>query len=168
MRIKIDKKPVLLAAAALTLTATLTVGSAMAYFTTHTTAKGAVPLNIGFTETDIEEDVDSAGKHIVIKNIGDYDCFVRVKAFSVIDVNYESFGGWKDGGDGYWYYEAVLSAGGSTEELLVTFEYPKNTEEDKTEEFNIIVVQECTPVVFDVDGNAVPDWKSGISSDGTK
>lgn len=167
MRIKFGKKPVLLAAAALTLTATLTVGSAMAYFTAHSEASGAVRMNIGFTETEVDETVDGDGKHVTIKNIGDYDCFVRVKVFSVIDVDYSPFSGWEDGGDGYWYYTPVLPAGGSTEELLVTFEYPVNTEEDKKEEFNIIVVQECTPVVYDEAGSPAADWDRVITSDGT-
>ena len=167
MRIKFDKKPVLLAAAALALTATLSVGSAMAYFTAHSEASGAVQLNIGFTETEVEETVDGDGKHVVINNIGDYDCFVRVKVFSVIDVDYKPTGSWRDGGDGYWFYDSVLPAGGSTEELLVTFEYPKNTEEDKKEEFNIIVVQECTPVVYDAEGNGIADWNRVITSDST-
>lgn len=169
MRIQFNKKPVLLAAAALALTAALTVGSAMAYFTAHTEAGGEVPLNIGFTETEVDEKVDGGGKHIVIHNIGDYDCFVRVKVFSVIDIGYKPSGKWRDGGgDGYWYFDSVLPAGGSTEELLVTFEYPANTEEDKTEEFNIIVVQECTPVVYDEEGNAAADWGRVITSDGTE
>lgn len=168
MRIKFGKKPVLLAAAALLLTATLTVESAMAYFTAHSEASGKVMLNIGFTETEVEETVDGAGKHVVIKNVGDYDCFVRVKVFSVIAVDYKPSGSWRDGGDGYWYYDSVLSAGGSTEGLLVTFEYPKNTEEDKTEEFNIIVVQECTPVVYDEDGNPIADWNQTVASEGTE
>lgn len=165
---KFDKKKVILASAALALTGALAVGSAMAYFTTYSTAKGKVKMNIGFTETVPEEEVDSAGKHVVIKNIGDYDCFVRVKVFSVIDVDFQPGDGWRAGNDGYWYYDKVVAAGASTSELLVTFEYPKNTEEDKTEAFDIIVVQECTPVVYDEAGGAVPDWNHVITSDSTK
>ena len=37
---KLHKKPLIMAAAALALTGTLAVGSAMAYFTTYTTAGG--------------------------------------------------------------------------------------------------------------------------------
>lgn len=160
---KFDKRPVILAGAALALTMTLTVGSAMAYFTSYSTAKGAVKLNIGFTETVPEEKVDSGGKHVTIKNVGDYDCFVRAKVFSVVDVDFKASEGWRAGGDGYWYYDKVVASGASTSELLVTFEYPKNTEEEKTEAFDIIVVQECTPVVYDEDGSAVPNWDHVIT-----
>lgn len=166
MRRKFNKKPVLLGAAALALIGTLSVGSAMAYFTTYSTAKGSVKMNIGFTETVPEETVDKDGKHVNIKNIGDYDCFVRVKVFSVLPLDYKPSEGWSAGDDGYWYYSPVLGAGKSTSELLVTFEYPENTEEDEKEEFNIIVVQECTPVVYDEAGNPAPDWNKVITDNG--
>ncbi|MFR0951712.1 MAG: hypothetical protein ACLSGK_02300 [Lachnospiraceae bacterium] len=48
---KLHKKPLIMAAAALALTGTLAVGSAMAYFTTYSTAGGGVTMNMGFTET---------------------------------------------------------------------------------------------------------------------
>lgn len=168
MRRKFNKKTVLLAAAALALTATLTVGSAMAYFTTHSTAVGSVPLSLGFTQTEIEETVDGDGKHVVINNVGDYDCYVRVKVFSIVDVDYSHTGGWEQGAEDYWYYTEILPAGGSTEELLVTFEYPENTEDDKKEEFNIIVIQECTPVLYDDNNNPMADWDNVITSEGTE
>ena len=67
-----------MATATLALTGTLAVGSAMAYFTTYTTAGGGVTMNMGFTETIPNETVDKDGKHVTITNTGDYDCFVRV------------------------------------------------------------------------------------------
>ena len=81
-----------LLAAALTLTASLSVGSALAYFTSYCTAEGAVAMNMGFTETEIHETVRD-GKHIIIENTGDYDCFVRVKVFAPNDIetSYEDF-----------------------------------------------------------------------------
>lgn len=167
MRIKFNKKSVILAVAALVLTASLTVDRAMAYFTVHLNTGGSVQMNIGFAETELLEEVDKDGKHVVIKNIGDYDCFVRAKVFSVVDISYIPSGGWEDGGDGYWYYTPVLPAGGSTEELLVTFEYPEITDENKVHEFDIIVVQECTPIIYDEDGNAIADWDAVITAEGT-
>ena len=160
---KFGKHKFILASAALALTGALSVGGAMAYFTSYSTAKGKVPVNIGFTKTVPEETVDGSGKHVTIMNTGAYDCFVRVKVFSVVDVDYKASEGWRAGDDGYWYYDKVVAAGASTSELLVTFEYPKNTEEDKTEEFDIVVVQECTPVVYDEDGTAIPNWDRVIT-----
>lgn len=85
---KLHKKPLIMATAALALTGTLAVGSAMAYFTTYTTAGGGVTMNMGFTETIPNETVDKDGKHVTIKNTGDYDCFVRVKAFAPMELTY--------------------------------------------------------------------------------
>lgn len=158
-------KPVILTAAAIALTAAVTVGSAMAYFTTYTTAKGSVEMNMGFTETIPVEEVDEAGKHVTIENIGDYDCFVRVKVFSDVEVDYKAGSGWEENADGYWYYTEVLPAGESTSELLVTYEFPVNTEEDTTEEFNIVVIQECTPVLFDEDGTPYANWDHVITEE---
>lgn len=62
---KLHKKPLIMAAATLALTGTLAVGSAMAYFTTYSTAGGGVKMNMGFTETVPKEDVDENGKHIM-------------------------------------------------------------------------------------------------------
>ena len=39
------------------LTGSLTVGSAVAYFTTYATAQGGVTMNMGFTETKPHEEV---------------------------------------------------------------------------------------------------------------
>ena len=64
---KLHKKPLIMAAAALALTGTLAVGSAMAYFTTYTTAGGGVTMNMGFTETIPNETVDKDGKPILLR-----------------------------------------------------------------------------------------------------
>ena len=87
---KLHKKPLIMAAATLALTGTLAVGSAMAYFTTYSTAGGGVKMNMGFTETVPKEDVDENGKHITIENTGDYDCFVRVTAFAPVKLTYNA------------------------------------------------------------------------------
>ena len=79
---KLHKKPLVLAAAAIALTGSLTVGSAMAYFTTYATAGGGVKMNMGFTTTVPDEKIDEKGKHVTIINKGDYDCFVRVPFLS--------------------------------------------------------------------------------------
>ena len=168
MRRKWNKKPVVLAAAALVLTASAFADDAMAYFTTYSSATGSVTMDLGFTETVPEEEVDAEGKHVRIANVGDYDCFVRVKIFSVIEVGYEPSEGWTQGSDGYWYYEPVLAAGETTPELLITYELPDASEEGGTDEFDIIVVQECTPVVYDEAGNPIPDWDNVIISEGTE
>lgn len=168
MRKKWNKKPVVLAAAALALTAAVYAGDAMAYFTTYSSAEGSVAMDLGFTETVPGDDVDEEGKHVWVENVGDYDCFVRVKIFSVIDVGYEPGDGWTEGSDGYWYYEPVLPAGEKTQEILVTYDFPDASEEGSPDEFDIIVVQESTPVVYDEAGNPIPNWDNVITSEGTE
>lgn len=165
---KSHKKPLIMAAATLALTGTLSVGSAMAYFTTYSTASGGVTMHMGFTETIPNEKVDENGKHVTISNTGDYDCFVRVKAFAPVDLTYNApDGGWTEGNDGYWYYDDILPAGKITEqELNITYKFPEG--DDKPEEFNIVVIQECTPVLYNEDGSAYADWNHVITDDSTK
>ena len=151
---KLHKKPLIMATATLALTGTLAVGSAMAYFTTYTTAGGGVTMNMGFTETIPNETVDKDGKHVTITNTGDYDCFVRVKAFAPME------------DDGYWHYEGVLPAGETTpelKELNISYKFPEG--KDKPEEFNIVVIQECTPVLYDENGKPSPDWNHVITTE---
>lgn len=78
---KLNKKLVL-SIVALVMISTLGIGKALGYFTTHTNATGGYKIDLGFTDTKIEEDVDKDGKHVVITNVGDYDCFVRIKVFA--------------------------------------------------------------------------------------
>ena len=155
-----------LLAAAVTLTASLSVGSALAYFTTYCTAKGSVTMNMGFTDTDIDEYVKN-GKHIKIRNTGDYDCFVRVKAFAPDDVALSQEDTTKEHwtyneSDRYWYYNGVLSAEQETEELWIQYTLDANSAAD---EFNIIVVYECTPVIYDDNGNPYADWDNAVVLD---
>ena len=164
---KLHKKPLIMAAATLALTGTLAVGSAMAYFTTYTTAGGGVKMNMGFTETIPNETVDKDGKHVTITNTGDYDCFVRVKAFAPMELTYNAPNvEWKAENDGYWHYEGVLPAGETTPELNISYKFPEGKE--KPEEFNIVVIQECTPVLYDKDGNAYADWNHVITTEDSK
>lgn len=126
---KLHKKPLIMAAATLALTGTLAVGSAMAYFTTYTTAGGGVKMNMGFTETIPHETVKD-GKHVTITNNGNYDCFVRVKAFAPVAValTYNApDDGWTKGkgDDDYWYYDDVLPAKATTTELTIKYTFPQ-------------------------------------------
>ena len=155
-----------LLAAAVTLTASLSVGSALAYFTTYCTAEGSVTMNMGFTDTDIDEYVKE-GKHIKIRNTGGYDCFVRGRAFAPNDVVLSQEETTKEHwtyneSDHYWYYNGVLSAEQETEELWIQYTLDANSAAD---EFNIIVVYECTPVLYDDNGNPYADWDNAVVLD---
>ena len=82
MKKYLDKRTLCLAGAAILLAGSTAVGSAMAYFTTYATASGGAEVSLGFTQTIPEETIYNGAKHIVIKNQGDYGCFVRVKVLT--------------------------------------------------------------------------------------
>lgn len=151
-----------MAAAASVWIAGMHIPNAMAYFTTNVTAKGGYPLNLG-TSTSIEEQVEDMTKHIVLSNTGESECYVRVKVFcgsqfavrGTTEVDEKNQPYWEQNeGDGYWYYKDIVPVKGKTRELLAKIEIPK----DQTESFNIVVIQECTPVLYAADGTGYADW----------
>lgn len=160
-----DKKIIVLAAAALVLVINLGIGNAMAYFTTYAAAKGEAEISLGLTTTTPEETVSDWTKHIRIKNTGDFDCYVRIKVFAGAEyqnhLTYSDMSGkWSPGADGYYYYSEIVPAGGSTEELLAGIKGIKESMEStgSQRDFNVIVVQECTMVVYDKEGRPTADW----------
>ena len=59
-------------------------------------------------------------------------------------------GKWTPGEDGCYYYSDVVPAGGETQELRIGIDHM-----DREESFNVIVVQESTPVLYDEQGQSV-------------
>lgn len=158
------KKIMTLSVAALILVGSMTIQSAMAYFTTYVSASGSHKVNIG-AQTTIQEEVSQMTKHISVQNTSAVnDCYVRVKIFSgsqiTVDVSSESNLWEQRGNDGYWYYIPIVPASGTTEILDAKIVVPDGFEE----EFNVAVVQECTPVVYDENGNATADWEANVYS----
>lgn len=163
MKKSFNKKTLCLAGTALLLTAGLSVGSAMAYFTTYTQVNGGVTLSLGMTTTIPDETVDNWTKHVTIQNTGDYDCFVRVRAFA--GAQYQdgltySGNNWSLADDGYYYYSQIVEAGTSTEDVLDIRIAHENIDQD----FNVIVVQESAPVIYDENGNPTGDWDHILDS----
>lgn len=172
MNNKHSRRILALALAALLLTAGAAADSAMAYFTTYVTAEGGHELRLGFTTTIPNEEVADWTKTITLTNTGERDCYVRLRVFagSAYSLRYEcsEAGGWSAGDDGYYYWHEILHpgetagnpGGGETPDdpLLVRIQKP----EDADQSFNVIVVQECTPVPYDENGNPLPwnevDW----------
>ena len=157
------KKRIYLAAAALALVVTLGIGSAMAYFTTYVLADGGVELSMGSTVTIPKEKMDLHYKIVSIKNTGDYDCYVRVKAFVSAEngelVFSDEDGKWTPGADGYYYYSDIVKPGETTDTVKIAVN-GLLVEPEEGEAFNVIVVQECTPVLYDENGNAYADWNA--------
>ena len=161
----LSKKTLCLAAAALTLTAGLSVGSAMAYFTTYTQSEGGAVLDLGFTTTVPREEVDNWAKHVTVENTGDYPCMVRVRAFAGSQVEGRltySGANWSLAEDGYYYYSQILEPHTITPESDVLDIHIDNTGLDQ--DFNVIVVQEHAPVYYDEDGNPQGDWENVLDS----
>ena len=161
----ISKKTIGLIAVSFLLIACLGVGSAMAYFTTYAVAQGGYPISLGFTETEIEEEVTDK-KVVTIKNTGDFECFIRIKA--LVGDKYKSnltytetlaqgeSAKWILGEDGYYYYRDVLKPGETSKALVVSFSFPKDTE--ASDEFNVIIIQEETKVLYKENGTPYADW----------
>lgn len=158
---RIRKRTFWLAAAALALVGIAGLDQAMAYFTTYVTASGGYPVTLGY-ETEIEEEVSDMTKRIVISNTGESDCYVRVKVFSgsQFEISFSSEAGWSQADDGYWYYDGVLPVGNSTSELLAAIAVPEGC----TDTFNIVVVQECTPALYDEAGEPYADWERAVDT----
>ncbi len=164
MRKCLDKKTIGMAAAALALTAAISTGSAMAYFTTYATASGGAAISLGFATGVPEETVSNWTKHVIIKNTGDRESFIRVKALAGSAyqdaLTYsDASGKWTLGEGGYYYYSDVVPAGGSATELLIGIDH-LGAETD----FNVIVVQESTPALYDKDGKPYADWSMVLDS----
>ena len=159
------KKLFALPAAALGMVAAVSLSGASAYFTTYVSAGGSQVVHMG-SQTEIHEDVSNMTKHISITNTSPInDCFVRVKVFYSGQMQVEFTDKSESGDlwtyskeDGYWYYGPVLAAGATTEILDAKIGgLPEGFDKDS---FNVVVIQECTPVAYDEAGNPTADWST--------
>ena len=152
MKNKNLKRVICLAAVALVLVAGVAAKDAMAYITTYIIAEGNETLSLGFTQTELVESDSADGKTVVVKNTGSADCYVRVLAIAPSSANATVEGtGWTPN-NGYYEYTTKLDAGAETAPLQVTIT------SETAEEFNVIVIQECTPVLYDEAGNPYASW----------
>lgn len=152
---------------ALLLAAGTRVPDALAYFTSYASAEGRVQVDLTFSETETEDDVLDWTKHISIINTGTVPCYVRVKVLvsekygKYVSYSSQIEGNWSQGEDGYWYYSPILNPGETASELLAMLDRTalgQDTEDGQEQEFNVIVVQEHTAVLYDGQGNPYADW----------
>ncbi|MCI8638068.1 MAG: hypothetical protein HFG41_02685 [Coprococcus sp.] len=138
---------------------------ASAYFTTYVSAGGSQVVNMG-AQTEIHEDVSRMTKHVSVMNTSQInDCYVRVKVFHSGDLNItyedtsEAGNLWTySDADGYWYYGPILEKGASTEIFDIKIgDLPDDFDKDS---FNVVVIQECTPVIYNAQGNPTADWNT--------
>lgn len=156
------RKKVWLTAAAAVLAGGISLQGAMAYFTACATAEGGAVLELGHT-AEIQESFENWTKDIQITNTGDVDCYIRVKVLSgsrfTLDIGGD---GWSAGNDGYWYYGEAVAPDDKTGSLLARITIPQ----DFAEDFNVAVVQECTPVLYNEDGTPYADWNFAMNEGG--
>ena len=103
-------------------------------------------------------------KDIRIENTGGIDCYVRVKVFagSTVDLSFAAEE-WSKDTDGYWYYNNIVAPGASSSPMVVSIKGP---EDEDMETFNVVVIQECTPVLYNEDGNPYADWAMSLDAAG--
>ena len=161
---KLNKKVLSLAVAGMLLVAGLSIESAMAYFTTYVEAGGSKTLDLEFPETQIDEKISSGEKQVVVKNTGEAECFVRVKIIVAAEnagkVGSVSGENWKPV-DGYYEYQKALAPDESTSTLVIRIEGITDTPGEDAANFNVIIVQECVPVLYGEDGTKYADWDAG-------
>ena len=161
MKFSLSKK-IMMGVCAAVLVAGVSVGSALAYFTTYAVAQGTRPIDLGYSYTIPEEEVVDMTKRLTVGNTGDYDVYVRVKAFAGGDIVLSSSdknGKWTPGAEGYYYYSDIVPAKTSTPDVLEIKISAKDPQVGlKKTDFNVVVIQECTPVMIDKDGNPYADW----------
>jgi hypothetical protein len=151
------------------------MGSAWAYFTSFSSAKGSVALKLGHEE-HIDEEFSDWQKVLDIQSTEDSNpVYLRMRAYSAdYPVTYDNNDNWTKVGD-WMYYNKDLKPGKKLSEsgdaLLVQINnVPKSgdagLEDGKT--FNVIVVYESTEVQYDEQGNMIPateaDWSKKVDT----
>lgn len=165
-----NRKATILAAVAFVLVMCMGIAPAWAYFTDTTNASGTIPIGIE-PSTDITEEFDELGKHVTIVNDEDATAavFVRVRVYSPVECQVAGEG-WSGPEDGWYYYGEAVAPGGKTTVLDAKITFPKAKESGAAEgaevgdNFNVIVVYESTPAVYDENGNPAPDWNNVLDS----
>ena len=153
------KRILIPALAAFVMILTLSVPSALAYFTTYVRAQGMKEVKLTDHTELTEPQVVNKEKHVVITADPDSDpVWVRARAYAPenLQVYYTNTTGWTESeSDDWWYYNTSIKGGESTSELLVSISFPENAKDGDT--FNVVVVYECTPVLGDT-GPVNADW----------
>lgn len=152
--------------AVLALAAVMTagVGKAWAYFTSYAQAEGGYVINLS-DKTEITEKFSDWTKHVAVTSDQDSaPVYIRVKAFggNLYPLQYVPAvaGDWTKGeNDDYYYYNKIVRGGETTSELQIEIlKIPKKPEDGDT--FNVIVIYESTPVLYDGEGNPYADWNA--------
>ena len=155
-----NKRRLLLALLAVIMVLSVSIGPALAYFSTYTVAEGKKPIKV-VPDTTIDEDVASETlKSVTVTNAGNAPCFVRAKAFAPAGVTLGTAGGngWSaQNGEGFWVYGEVLMPGETTAELEIPISGIPTTA-DEGDSLNIAVVYESTTAIWHNGAYVADDW----------
>ena len=138
----------------------LGIGSAGAYFTDWTEANGGLPISVT-PSTEPEEEYGAREKKLVVRNNGTAPVFVRARAYASCDVEIAGEGWTADENGEWWNYDQQVPAKkggtpGATTALTMHVTFPEEAAE--SDEYNVIVVYESTPVQYQEDGTPYADW----------
>lgn len=157
------KKQLFLLLTAFVMVVFATVGTSLAYFTTYATAKGGYPIHMGY-QTELHESFSAMTKHVSISAAEDSQpVYVRAMAFAGSEFTLTFSGeGWSKGSDGFYYYDSVLPGGETTAELKVKVGVPEGKVYEEGETFNVVVIYESIPALYDETGAPYADWTQKV------
>lgn len=152
----------LVVAAAIMVIGISSIKPTMAYFTDSVATEGMIELKLGDSIPKIDEQVENMTKKVTITNTGDYDIFVRAKAIAPEScvITFTEQEGWSKGDDGYYYYANPLAPKEATASQLIL-----GINNNLSGNFNVIIVQEATKVLYDKDGKAYADWNAVVANE---
>lgn len=157
-------KKYMLVAAAFLMIGAAGVAPTMAYFTDTKEVIGGVLVSLGDSKLTPHDSAEGLLKTVAVENTSQYDAFVRVKAiysenFSATLTEEAKANGWSVNEDGYYYYSDIIAAGETSKELKLQIEVKDETIADQ---FNVVIVEEATKVIYDAEGNTSCDWNSKV------
>ena len=160
------KRSIVLSVLAAVLILSLSVGSALAYFTTFTTVDGNAPFKAG-NITRIDESYEGNVKSVWITNLSSSkeSVFIRARVFSAVPVSVSGTEKWSQHGE-YWYFSDAVPPGGVTDVLNVTINFKSgfDPEDYVGEKISVIVVYEAIfAPQFDEDGNELAPWDGSFN-----
>ena len=148
----------ILSVLALVLIVCAAVQPALAYFTDHDRADGAVPLTLT-GKTEIRDDYKDYLKTIAIENTEGRPVWIRLRVLAGETYRKKLVltpgDGWTyRNDDGCWYYGSPVPAGGATSSFTVDISGIPTEDVDIAEQsFNIAAIYESTPVEYNADGS---------------
>ena len=146
MKQRLTKKTIA-ALLAVLLCLSVSIGTAVAYFSDYEEAAGAAVVNLG-GQTELIEGEDEANKHIVVNNVGETNMIVRVAIYGAdeyMNVSY-STDDWQKIGD-FYYYKKVLLPKETTSPIKADLKIEWQGEEPDYN-FDVTVVHEAAQAVY--------------------